>query len=410
MTYLPNRDDRRATSRAQGSPQARPQARRASSGAQRRATKRRKATSRGPHATLAAGPSTGSNAQNRYRPPASTPLGSMAHEVRGTRDDRPAQVRQARRVGARSRDMAQMRGAAERRMNESRVRTVRRNNARKTSFPFKTLIAVVSALLVIALVRLVFFPAPGEVGAPDTRLSAAIASADDIFVSPYDWDKLETDDRGRVSYVDGGQTLSRAGIDVSSHSGTIDWKKVAADGIDFAYVRVGYRGTVEGNIAEDTSFEKNFREAQEAGLDVGVYFFSEAINEDEAIEEAQFVMGKLGSTVTRYPIAFDMEPSSSGSDRISSLSKAKRNAVARAFCRELASHGQKAIVYGSRSDLSNYELDDLIDYGFWFADYSSRPQMSLRMGIWQYSDSATVDGIKEKVDLDLDLMGVLATS
>ena len=71
---------------------------------------------------------------------------------------------------------------------------------------------------------------------------------------------------------------------------------------------------------------------------------------------------------------------------------------------------QKAIVYGSRSDLSNYELDDLIDYGFWFADYSSRPQMSLRMGIWQYSDSATVDGIKEKVDLDLDLMGVLATS
>ena len=403
MSYLSNRDDRRPTSSTQGSPQAR----RASAGAQRRATKRRKATSRGPHATIAAGPRSSARANTRYRPPQSTPLGAMSREVRGTRDDRPAQVRQARRAGARARDVAQMRGEADRRRNESRVRAVRRNNARKTAFPFKAIIAVVSVLLVIALARLVLFPKPGDIAAPDTRLSAAIANADDIFVCPFDWDKLETDDRGRVTYVDGGQTLSRTGIDVSSHSGTIDWKKVAADGIEFAYVRIGYRGTVEGNVVADTSFEKNFREAQEAGLDVGVYFFSEAINEDEAIEEADFVMSHLGQTTTRYPIAFDMEPSSSGSDRISSLSKSKRNAVARAFCRELAARGQKAIVYGSRSDLSNYELEDLIDYGFWFADYSSRPQMSLRMGIWQYSDSATVDGISEKVDLDLDLMGVL---
>ncbi|MBP3883447.1 MAG: glycoside hydrolase family 25 protein [Olsenella sp.] len=307
--------------------------------------------------------------------------------------------------------MAQMKSGVDRRISANRVRTVRRNNSRRNKFPFVPLIAAVAILLVVALVRLVFFAQPEDMAVfrpADTQLSAAIAESTDVFSSPYDWANLEKDDKDRMTYTEGGKVVSRTGIDVSSHNGTIDWKKVAADGIDFAYIRIGYRGTVEGNVTQDTSFEKNFSEAKAAGLDVGVYFFSQAINEDEAIEEADFVISTLGNNNPRYPIAFDMEPSSSGSDRISSLSDSKRNAAARAFCKELMSKGYNAIVYGSRSDLASYDLSDFIDYGFWFADYSDHPMMSLRLGIWQYTDSATVDGIPEKVDLDLDLMDVLS--
>lgn len=384
---------------------------------QRRATKRRTTTSRGPHRSVSSTHANqGVRTSRGYRSAPPQDLGNvMAREVRGTRGDRPRQVRAAHQHGSRSRryspEMTQLRSGVDRRISDNRVRNVRRSNGRKNKFPFVPLIAAVAVLLVVAIVRLVFFAQPDDMAAfrpADTRLSAAIAESTDVFTSPYDWGKLEKDDKGRFTYVEDDKVVSRTGIDVSSHSGTIDWKKVAADGIDFAYIRIGYRGTVEGNVAPDTSFEKNFSEAKAAGLDVGVYFFSQAINEDEAIEEADFVISTLGSNGLRYPVAFDMEPSTSGSDRISSLSNDKRNAAARAFCKELKSKGYNAIVYGSRSDLASYDLSDFIDYGFWFADYSDHPMMSLRLGIWQYSDEATVDGIPEKVDLDLDLMDVLA--
>jgi GH25 family lysozyme M1 (1,4-beta-N-acetylmuramidase) len=225
---------------------------------------------------------------------------------------------------------------------------------------------------------------------------------------PYYETSAFTQVNGRNIFDGESGTATKTGIDVSDNQGYIDWYNVAADGIEFAFIRVGYRGATEGGLYTDEYFDYNLNAAAEAGIERGAYFFSQATTADEAREEADFVISTLGSNGLSYPVAFDMEPSTSGSDRISSLSNDKRNAAARAFCKELSSKGYNAIVYGSRSDLASYDLSDFIDYGFWFADYSDHPMMSLRLGIWQYSDEATVDGIPEKVDLDLDLMDVLA--
>lgn len=348
-------------------------------------------------------------------------------EVRGTRVDRSRQATsQARtsrgprdrsgRTNARAHKVAQLRESRERRADEARVRNARRTRREKAQVPIKIAIATVALLLVVAILQLPVFSSPSadaSQDAQDTRqpsanqISASVSDPNKVFRSAFDWSNLKSEG-DRLSYVVDGKTLSRCGIDVSEHSGDIDWKAVADDGVDFAYIRLGYRATADGAIHLDTHYKRNIKQAQAAGLDVGVYFYSQAANEDEAVEEANYVCDTLGDLDLRYPIAFDMEPSATGTDRISALSNSERSAAAQAFCKQVASRGYRVIIYGSRSDLASYSLKDFADYGFWYAEYADKPSLSLQMGIWQYSDKATVDGIDEKVDLDLDLTAVLA--
>lgn len=312
------------------------------------------------------------------------------------------------------------RGRETRRRRDDRLRRIRGIAATRPPFPFKPLIAIVAALLAVAVVLLVVTNVVHLASAPQTTqktattqtvkskggLSTAIASSSKLFTTTYDWDNLSVKN-DRATYKVGGKTLSRTGIDVSEHNGKINWTKVAADSIDFAYIRIGYRGSVHGNIKADKRFAQNFAGAKKAGLDIGVYFFSQATTTKEAKAEARYVVKKLDGYATKYPIVFDMEPSQSGSDRVGELSNAQLTAVAQAFCKEVQSLGYHACVYGSRADLAHYDLASLTDYGFWYAEYADQPSMALRLGIWQYSDSATVSGIEGNVDLDLDLTSAL---
>ena len=223
--------------------------------------------------------------------------------------------------------------------------------------------------------------------------------------SPYDWSNLKTDKSGRLSYVQNGQTISRTGIDVSSHQQQINWNSVAQDGVSFAYIRLGYRGSSEGTLHVDDFFTQNLSGAKNAGIDVGVYFFSQAITEEEAREEARFVLKQLDGASLDYPIAFDMEPSPEGGGRADALTREEATAIANAFCDEIQKSGYRAIIYGNSYDLSKYDLSALTGR-IWLAQYDGKPDGSISFVMWQYTPKGTVAGISGSVDLNLDLSNV----
>ena len=223
--------------------------------------------------------------------------------------------------------------------------------------------------------------------------------------SPYDWSNLKTDKSGRLSYVQNGQTISRTGIDVSSHQQQINWSSVAQDGISFAYIRLGYRGSSEGTLHVDDFFTQNLSGAKNAGIDVGVYFFSQAITRDEAREEARFVLKQLDGASLDYPIAFDMEPSPEGGGRADALTREEATAIANAFCDEIQKNGYRTIIYGNSYDLSKYDLSALTGR-IWLAQYDGKPDGSISFVMWQYTPKGTVAGISGSVDLNLDLSDV----
>lgn len=229
------------------------------------------------------------------------------------------------------------------------------------------------------------------------------------YASPYDWTKLDRTN-GRYAYVVNGQVKSRLGIDVSESQGSIDWQAVAADGIDFAMIRLGYRGATEGDLYLDSYYQDNIAGAREAGLDCGIYFFSQAITTEEAVEEAEFVLDYLGGTSLEYPIAFDSEVVTSlDIARTANLSSDEMTAVADAFCERLERAGYSTLVYGNTGDLGRYNDSVVNDGGIWWAEYgSSMPNHYLDIVMWQYSNAGSVAGVATNVDMNIDLSKALA--
>lgn len=225
-----------------------------------------------------------------------------------------------------------------------------------------------------------------------------------------DWTCVKKNDNGLLQYVKDGVLLSEAGIDVSEHDGSIDWTQVKAAGVDFAMIRVGYRGYGQGTLNLDNYFLTNLAGASEAGLKVGVYFFSQAITADEAQEEAKYVIDNLKASNVElsYPIVFDEEPISDGNEaRTDGMSSDQYNANAVAFCKYVEQQGYSAMVYGNQYDLARFDLaGDLAGYPVWYAEYGvNRPTADIdAMTIWQYSESGSVAGITTsdgQVDLDI---------
>lgn len=193
------------------------------------------------------------------------------------------------------------------------------------------------------------------------------------------------------------------GIDVSSWQKEIDWEKVKAAGVDFVIIRCGYRGAKTGVLVEDPYFYKNLTGAKEAGIDVGVYFFTQALNETEAVEEASMVLALVGDTELDYPIFIDTENTNGRADP---LDKNTRTAVCDAFCKTIERAGKKAGVYASRNWF-NTKLDDdrLESHVRWVAEYASTTAYSKRYEMWQYTSSGSIDGINGRVDLDVSYIG-----
>ena len=203
---------------------------------------------------------------------------------------------------------------------------------------------------------------------------------------------------------DGTRMRPARGIDVSEHQGEIDWAAVAADGVEFAMIRAGYRGCSEGGLYEDARFHSNMIGAAQNGIRVGVYFFSQALSVDEAEEEAEFLLNILAScAVTGFdlPVAFDWEPVETADSRTLNVGREVTD-FALAFCGKLSDAGYEPAVYSYRYfAYFNYDLSRLADCPLWIGAPGTHPDFYYRHAIWQYSDSGTVSGISAPVDLDL---------
>lgn len=223
-------------------------------------------------------------------------------------------------------------------------------------------------------------------------------------LNPYDRSGFSFDERGRTVYEKDGRR-AKTGIDVSIYQGDIDWQAVAADGIDFAILRLGYRGYTEGGLFLDQNFERNLRGALDAGLDVGVYFFSQAVTTQEAEAEAAYVINALEGYEISYPVAFDWEPIAPGSGaRTDGLDNQVLTRCAAAFCEKIKEAGLSPAVYFNQSlGYLRYDLRELADYDLWLAEYDSKPDFYYHFDLWQYTHIGRVAGIEGDVDLDLDL-------
>lgn len=214
---------------------------------------------------------------------------------------------------------------------------------------------------------------------------------------------------GGVMYTFGGdgalsQSSGNRGIDVSKYQGNIDWGAVAASGINFAIIRVGYRGSASGALVQDPYFKKNISGATKAGIKVGLYFFTQAVNEAEAVEEASMAMSLASGYKVTYPIFIDTESASNG--RANGLSKSARTAVAKAFCQTVRNGGYKAGVYASKSWYANQlNASALNGYCIWVAQYNSSCTYSGKYDMWQYSSKGSVSGIKGNVDMNISYTG-----
>lgn len=226
---------------------------------------------------------------------------------------------------------------------------------------------------------------------------------DDLQKNDYVLENLNILEDGEVQYMQDGQVVSNKGIDVSKHQGNIDWTKVAADGVEFAFIRVGLRGYgTEGKLVEDEYFEQNVKGALQAGIKVGVYFYSQAITDEELLEEANLVLEKVKPYNIELPIVFDVEKVSGGKGRANELSVEERTRLTALFCQTIQDAGYKPMIYHNM-EMGTLMLDlgQLEQYDKWFAYYNDDLYYPYAYKAWQYSEKGAVDGINEEVDLNI---------
>ncbi|MBQ1410959.1 MAG: glycoside hydrolase family 25 protein [Oscillospiraceae bacterium] len=203
------------------------------------------------------------------------------------------------------------------------------------------------------------------------------------------------DEKGRPSYP--GAVL---GVDVSVHQEKIDWERVREDGVSFAILRLGYRGNTAGGLNVDESFAENYVEARKAGLSVGAYFYSQAVSESEAREEAAFVLRQLDGVPLELPVFFDWEEASEG--RTGGKANSEVGAWALAFCEAITAGGYQAGVYFNQQyGYSIMHLEQLTDYSFWIAEYEDNQSFGFQTDFWQFTGQGHVDGIDMVVDMNL---------
>ena len=215
--------------------------------------------------------------------------------------------------------------------------------------------------------------------------------------------KQEAVNNAQSSNINTNTNNEYSGIDVSKHQGNIDWKKVKNAGINFAMIRGGYRGYTEGYINEDIKFKDNVKNAYENGIKVGIYFYSSAVNEIEAREEAEFILNLINKynikSYITYPIAIDIEDFED--TRNYSLSIQQRTNIVKTFCEVIKNNGLKPMVYSYTYFLeTKLDMNKLINYDTWIADYYGNTWYKRKYTIWQYSDKGNIDGIEGDVDLN----------
>jgi len=235
-------------------------------------------------------------------------------------------------------------------------------------------------------------------------ISLLIKTEDEVDAESEDsrvYEALADSDKSEIQKLQTPGGRAKAGIDVSKWNGEIDWDKVKNSGVEFAIIRAGYRGSVTGSLVEDPRFEANIKGAIASGVQVGVYFFTQAVNEVEAVEEASAVLQLVQQYKLDYPIFIDTE-GAGGNGRADGLDVETRTLVCDAFCRTVENAGYEAGIYASRNWYNNMLVTNRLDnYNIWLAEYRSVPLYQGYYMMWQYTSKGQIDGIEGNVDLNI---------
>ena len=234
-----------------------------------------------------------------------------------------------------------------------------------------------------------------------------------VLISPYltkntyDFTKIE-EKAGLKRYMENGRNLSYIGVDISKQTGSVNFNGLKAAGVDYVMIRLGGRGYSTGQITLDENFKTNIEGAIAAGLDIGVYFYSQAVNQDEAVQEANFVVQNLEpyKGKVKYPVAFDMEFVSHDKTRIDGLSREERTTVAQSFLEGVKAAGYVPMLYGDKEWLiKEIDLAKLQDYDVWLAQETDMPDYPYQYAMWQYSTKGVVNGITGDANLNICFIG-----
>lgn len=217
--------------------------------------------------------------------------------------------------------------------------------------------------------------------------------SEDIPRNKYDFSKL-TYQKPLMNYYEDGKLVSKCGVDISANQGDVDFSKLKSAGCDFVMLKVGARGYSSGNIVSDEYFQDNLKAAKKAGLDIGVYFCSQAVSKSEAREEADEVLDAISGYSVKYPVVFVMENVDEDMARIEALDMTDRTQIAKAFMDRVEDAGYKPMIYGDKEWLlTMVDMEALQDYDVWFAQDSDEPEYPYEFGMWQYDSDATIKGI-----------------
>ncbi len=276
---------------------------------------------------------------------------------------------------------------------------------------------LVAVLIIVSIVILAKGPRDSSVELVSKSGSAELTVNDmydgqmtipyfDIPTSSYKPDSF-LENKGVITY-EGGDSF--VGINVNSKRGDIDWQQVKDSGVDYAMIRVGWRADEGGKIAEDEKFEDNIKGATEAGLPVGVYFYSKAVTDAEAEEEATFVLEKIRTYNVTYPVAIYWEYDTKDDGTPDESKRTVRcngdqvTGFIDTFCKKIEATGRTASFYCDKSmGYTKLDLSKLSDYDMWYAEFRSVPSFYYNYTMWQYTKSGTVPGIEGEVPINLSL-------
>lgn len=243
---------------------------------------------------------------------------------------------------------------------------------------------------------------PDEIVVADSGQYYFFPILEELAKNTYNPDSFMADGDGIMHYYVDGERASRKGIDVSRYQEKIDWEKVAEDEVDYAFIRLGIRGYTEGEILEDETFQTNIKAALKNDIDVGVYFFTQALSEEEAEEEAAFVIDSIAPYKVTYPVVIDVEAVTSTSARGNDLTSDERTRYCITFCEKIREAGYTPMIYGNlKTFMLLLNIEELEEYDKWFAYYDEAYYFPYDFKIWQYTNKGKVSGIKGDVDLNI---------
>ncbi|MBQ8983549.1 MAG: glycoside hydrolase family 25 protein [Lachnospiraceae bacterium] len=218
----------------------------------------------------------------------------------------------------------------------------------------------------------------------------------------YEFENALTEDEYFRYYSEDGVVTSSVGIDVSKYQGNIDWSQVKAAGVDFAFIRLGFRGYGNGKIVLDSTYAQNMDGAINNGIHTGVYFYSQAVSYEEGVEEARFVLQNVRGYAFDLPIVLDTEDAEDDSARTAGLTVEQRTDACLGFLETIRDAGYPVMFYANLRWIAlSLDITRLHGYDIWFAQYADVPKLPYRYQIWQYSKDGYVPGISKPVDLNI---------